>query len=318
MPCSKATKKTLMNELSIVIVNYKTWDKLAFCLDSILKQIEIEIQVIVVDNNSNDNKFFVFQQKYKWVTWIENSKNYGFAKACNIGIENAKSKWYLFLNPDTILEPKSIHSLINYCNEKTEHRIIGIKQLNENKKNSNSYGLFLNFWSLSGLIRPLIRLKKGSYKSINSKEIANPDWISGSFIMIRKKDFELINGWDESYWMYYEDMDLCKRAKKINLKVSLLNNWSCIHFHGASSRKNTKIKIITKSEVIVSSHIFLEKHSQKSYKFLIHLILILIQFTELSFQSIFSSNKRKILFNSLKYWSGGLLKNVWGSQNIKT
>jgi|TARA_B100000768_G_scaffold54578_1_gene53088 GT2 family glycosyltransferase len=307
-----------MNELSIVIVNYKTWDKLAFCLDSILKQIEIEIQVIVVDNNSNDNKFFVFQQKYKWVTWIENSKNYGFAKACNIGIENAKSKWYLFLNPDTILEPKSIHSLINYCNEKTEHRIIGIKQLNENKKNSNSYGLFLNFWSLSGLIRPLIRLKKGSYKSINSKEIANPDWISGSFIMIRKKDFELINGWDESYWMYYEDMDLCKRAKKINLKVSLLNNWSCIHFHGASSRKNTKIKIITKSEVIVSSHIFLEKHSQKSYKFLIHLILILIQFTELSFQSIFSSTKRKILFNSLKYWSGGLLKNVWGSQNIKT
>lgn len=318
MPSSKATKKTLMNELSIVIVNYKTWDKLAFCLDSILKQIEIEIQVIVVDNNSNDNKFFVFQQKYKWVTWIENSKNYGFAKACNIGIENAKSKWYLFLNPDTILEPKSIHSLINYCNEKTEHRIIGIKQLNENKKNSNSYGLFLNFWSLSGLIRPLIRLKKGSYKSINSKEIANPDWISGSFIMIRKEDFELINGWDESYWMYYEDMDLCKRAKKINLKVSLLNNWSCIHFHGASSRKNTKIKIITKSEVIVSSHIFLEKHSQKSYKFLIHLILILIQFTELSFQSIFSSNKRKILFNSLKYWSGGLLKNVWGSQNIKT
>ncbi len=318
MPSSKATKKTLMNELSIVIVNYKTWDKLAFCLDSILKQIEIEIQVIVVDNNSNDNKFFVFQQKYKWVTWIENSKNYGFAKACNIGIENAKSKWYLFLNPDTILEPKSIHSLINYCNEKTEHRIIGIKQLNENKKNSNSYGLFLNFWSLSGLIRPLIRLKKGSYKSINSKEIANPDWISGSFIMIRKKDFELINGWDESYWMYYEDMDLCKRAKKINLKVSLLNNWSCIHFHGASSRKNTKIKIITKSEVIVSSHIFLEKHSQKSYKFLIHLILILIQFTELSFQSIFSSTKRKILFNSLKYWSGGLLKNVWGSQNIKT
>ena len=307
-----------MNELSIVIVNYKTWDKLAFCLDSILKQIEIEIQVIVVDNNSNDNKFFVFQQKYKWVTWIENSKNYGFAKACNIGIENAKSKWYLFLNPDTILEPKSIHSLINYCNEKTEHRIIGIKQLNENKKNSNSYGLFLNFWSLSGLIRPLIRLKKGSYKSINSKEIANPDWISGSFIMIRKEDFELINGWDESYWMYYEDMDLCKRAKKINLKVSLLNNWSCIHFHGASSRKNTKIKIITKSEVIVSSHIFLEKHSQKSYKFLIHLILILIQFTELSFQSIFSNSKRKILFNSLKYWSGGLLKNVWGSQNIKT
>lgn len=307
-----------MNELAIIIVNYKTWDKLTFCLDSILKQIDIKIKVIVVDNNSNDKKLLLYKTKYKWVTWIENSKNYGFAKACNIGSKKAKSKWYLFLNPDTILEPKSVHSLINYCNEKTEHRIIGIKNLDENKKSSNSYGLFLNFWSLSGLIRPLIRLKKGYYKSINSKGIGNPDWISGSFIMIRKEDFKLLNGFDESYWMYYEDMDLCKRAKKFNLKVSLLNNWSFMHFHGASSRKNTKIKIITKSEVIVSSHIFLEKHSQKSYKFLTHLILILIQLTELILKSIFSKIDRKILFNSLKYWSGGILQNVWKSQKTKT
>ena len=300
-----------MEELSIVIVNYKTWENLSLCLESILKQSEIEIKVIVVDNNSKDNQISFFKQKYDWVHWIENFENYGFAKACNIGASLIKSKWSLFLNPDTILESNSMSSLIKYCDINSEHRIIGIKQFDQNKNPTNSFGIFLNFWSLSGIMRPLIRIKKGSYRSMNLQEIASPDWISGSFVLIRKKDFNLLNGWDENYWMYYEDMDLCKRAETFNLKVSLLNNWSCTHFHGGSSRKNNKIKIITKSEVIVSSHIFLEKHSNKSIKYLNHLLLITFQLIELLIAGLFSSSKRKILINSINYWIKGIFQNIW-------
>ena len=300
-----------MEELSIVIVNYKTWENLSLCLESILKQSKIEIKVIVVDNNSKDNQISFFKQKYDWVHWIENSQNFGFAKACNIGASLIKSKWSLFLNPDTILESNSMSSLIKYCDINSEHRIIGIKQFDQNKNPTNSFGIFLNFWSLSGIMRPLIRIKKGSYRSMNLQEIASPDWISGSFVLIRKKDFNLLNGWDENYWMYYEDMDLCKRAETFNLKVSLLNNWSCTHFHGGSSRKNNKIKIITKSEVIVSSHIFLEKHSNKSIKYLNHLLLITLQLIELLIAGLFSSSKRKILINSINYWIKGIFQNIW-------
>ena len=300
-----------MEELSIVIVNYKTWENLSLCLESILKQSEIEIKVIVVDNNSKDNQISFFKQKYDWVHWIENSQNFGFAKACNIGASLIKSKWSLFLNPDTILESNSMSSLIKYCDVNSEHRIIGIKQFDQNKNHTNSFGVFLNFWTLSGIIRSLIRIKKGSYRSMNLKEIANPDWISGSFVLIRKKDFDLLNGWDENYWMYYEDMDLCKRAEKFNLKVSLLNNWSCIHFHGRSSKKNNEIKIITKSEVIVSSHIFLEKHSKKSIKYLNHLLLITLQLIELLITGLFPLSKRKILINSINYWIKGIFQNIW-------
>ena len=303
-----------MNELSVVIVNYKTWTKLSQCLDSILKQPEININVIVVDNNSNDGQLLRFKQKYDWVSWIKNSKNYGFAKACNIGAKTIKSKWCLFLNPDTILESNSIFSLLHFCNNNPEHKIIGINQLDENKKNTNSYGVFLNFWSLSGLIRPFIRLKKGSYSAMNLKEISSPDWISGSFVLIRREDLIILKGWDDNFWMYYEDMDLCKRANNLGLKISLFNKWSCTHFHGGASRKNETIKVITKYEVIVSSHIYLEKHSSKSLKFLNHLLLIFIQFNELLFASIFSSMKRKILFKSLKYWKQGVFKNIWKSQ----
>ena len=307
-----------MEDLSIVIVNYKTWDNLSLCLESILKQSEIKIKVIVVDNNSKDNQLSFFKQKYDWVHWIENSQNYGFAKACNIGASLITSKWSLFLNPDTILESNSISSLIKYCDINSDHRIIGIKQYDKNQNHTNSFGIFLNFWTLSGLIRFLIRKKRGSYQSMNLKEIANPDWISGSFLLIRKKDFDLLNGWDENYWMYYEDMDLCKRAKKFNLKVSLLNNWSCTHFHGGSSRKNNKIKIITKCEVIVSSHIFLEKHSKKPIKYLNHLLLAALQFLELLITGLFSKSKRKILLNSINFWSKGIITNIWESERNKT
>lgn len=305
----------MSDSLSIIIVNYKSWDKLKLCLDSISKQKDIKISTIVVDNNSNDHQIINFKNKFVSVKWIENSENLGFAKACNIGASYCNSTWYLFLNPDTILKEDSLSTLISYCNTNTEHKLIGIKQLNEKLVQTNSFGIFLNFWSISGLLRPIIRfLKRMSYSRINSQLISHPDWISGSFILTRKQDFELINGWDESYWMYYEDMDLCKRAKENNLQVSLFNNWDCTHFHGISSRKNNIIKVITKSEVIISSHIYIEKHSNNKIAFVTHLLLILIQLVELLLSFPFSSIKRKILLNSLKYWRKGIIKSDWRSQ----
>ena len=305
--------------LSIIIVNYKSWGKLKLCLESISKQNGIKISTIVVDNNSDDNNLLSFKNNYKWVEWVENSKNFGFAKACNIGAKHSKSFWNLFLNPDTILIKNSLLSLINYCSNNSQHKIIGIKQVDKKFLSTNSFGIFLNFWSLSGLIRPIIRLlKKKSYKKINSKSVSHPDWISGSFILIRRLDFDLLNGWSENYWMYYEDMDLCKRAMNNNLKVTLLNDWSCIHFHGGSSRKNKKIKIITKSEVIVSSHVYIEQHTNARFALITHISLIMVQFTNLLISIPFSSAKRAIFLNSISYWLKGILKSDWNSKRAES
>ena len=220
-------------DLTIIIVNYKSWSKLKNCIKSIQNQSHINTQIIVVDNFSNDNKLKHFQNKYNQVNWIENKNNLGFAKACNIGALKAESKWLLFLNPDTILEKNSLSSLIKYSNSNKEHRLIGIKQLNQYGSNTNAYGLFLNIWTSTGFFRIFNRILKGlTYKKMNSKEISSPDWISGSFVLLRKTDFIKLDGWNEKYWMYYEDMDLCKKAQLLNLKVSLFNNWKCIHFHG--------------------------------------------------------------------------------------
>ena len=305
-----------MTNLSIVIVNYKTWSSLGLCLDSIKKQDRIQINTIVVDNNSSDDKISEFTTKYDWVEWIENSENLGFAKANNIGASKTKSHWILFLNPDTILDENVLGPLLNFCKENDSHKLIGIKQLSDNNEHTNSFGFFLSFWTLTGMFRVISRLFRGSYKFYNNNKISHPDWISGSFILIRRKDFDLLNGWDEDFWMYYEDMDLCKRGKTLELQVTLLNNWKCIHSHGKASRKNKKIKILSKSEVIISSHIYLEKHSNNSIKYLIHLLLIFFQASELFIKSIFSKTYREILKKLLKFWFKGVFKNHWKSKMV--
>ena len=305
-----------MTNLSIVIVNYKTWSSLGLCLDSIKKQDRIQINTIVVDNNSSDDKISKFKTKYDWVEWIENSENLGFAKANNIGASKTKSHWILFLNPDTILDENVLGPLLNFCEENDSHKLIGIKQLSDNNEHTNSFGFFLSFWTLTGMFRVISRLFRRSYEFYNNNKISHPDWISGSFILIRRKDFDLLNGWDEDFWMYYEDMDLCKRGKTLELQVTLLNNWKCIHSHGKASRKNKKIKILSKSEVIISSHIYLEKHSNNSIKYLIHLLLIFFQASELLIKSIFSKTYREILKKLLKFWFKGIFKNQWKSKMV--
>ena len=305
-----------MTNLSIVIVNYKTWSSLSLCLDSIKKQDNILIDVIVVDNNSDDHQISNFKIQYNWIEWVENSENLGFAKACNLGAHKSNSDWILFLNPDTILEKNCLKPLLSFCEKNDSHRLIGIKQLNENFQNTNSFGFFLSFWALTGLSRVILRLFRGSNSYFNNNQITYPDWISGSFILLRRNDYDLLNGWDEDFWMYYEDMDLCKRANNLGLQVTLLNKWKCIHSHGKASRKSDQIKVRSKSEVIVSSHIFLEKHFNKHVKYPTHLLLIIFQAFELIIKSIFSKNYRNILNNVSRFWFKGVFKNMWKSEMI--
>ncbi len=301
-----------MKKISIVIVNFRTWDSLNLCLESILEQKKLDCEVIVVDNNSDDNKLYDFKIKYSWVKWVKNQKNYGFAKACNIGASFSSSNWVLFLNPDTILVKNSLNTLLIYCEKNTDHKIIGIKQLNDNLKHVDPSGLFLNFWSLTGFSRAIIR----QFKFSNNEAANFPDWISGSFVLIRKKDFDSLNGWDEDFWMYYEDMDLCKRAKNIGMKIILLNKWNYKHSHGKASRKDNATKIVAKSQVIISSHIYIEKHSKKSIKFINHLLLIFLRSSELILKSIFSRTYREIFKKSYRFWLVGISKNIWKSEMI--
>tara|TARA_Y100000766_G_scaffold169887_1_gene145889 strand:+ start:3868 stop:4740 length:873 start_codon:yes stop_codon:yes gene_type:complete len=284
-----------MTDLSIIIINYRSWVPLGKCLDSILNQNNFNAKILVLDNNSDDNIFNDFKKKYNSVEWFKNDENLGFAKACNIGSKKVNSKWILFLNPDTLIPENCFENLANKVKD-SENEIISIKQLNEKGIDTHAYGIFLNLYSLNGIFRFIYRLVYGLSKKANSAKLSfSPDWVSGSFMLIKKKDFIRIGGWDENFWMYYEDMDICKRAKKHGIATKFYNDLYCYHFHGKSSRIDLETKIKSKSQVIKSSFIFIKKHYHGLYGIALYFLLRLSIFIELFLLSPFLKEKRGIL-----------------------
>lgn len=287
-----------MTSLSIVIVSYRCWQRLDACLKSIQSQSLDFLEVIVVDNHSNDGKIKDFIQQHPTVQFIQQEINGGFAQACNKGASIAKGEWILYLNPDTILEPDTLSPLIQKTNSEPDWKLIGIKQLDEKGKDTYPFGLFLQWWNVWPPIRSIQRLiawKKYSKKQWSADSISYPDWISGSFVLIRAADIKTIGGWDERFWMYCEDMDLSKAAEKLGWKRVMYNNIQCMHSHGGSSRINPKVKAITKSAVIISNFKYINKHMGAPGKWIAQISLMLITLINLLIAIPFSSTKRQMV-----------------------
>jgi len=287
-----------MTSLSIVIVSYRCWQRLDACLKSIQAQSLDFLEVIVVDNHSNDGKIKDFILAYPTVHFIQQEINGGFAQACNKGASIAKGEWILFLNPDTILEPNTLPLLIQKTNTQPDWKLIGIKQLDEKGKDTYPFGLFLQWWNVWPPIRSIQRLiggKKLSKKEWSAHSVTYPDWISGSFVLMRRSDFKIIGGWDERFWMYCEDQDLSKAAASLGWKRVMYNEIKCIHSHGGSSRINPKVKAITKSAVIISNFKYIKKHMPTPGKWIAQSTLLVMTIINILIALPFSSTKRQMV-----------------------
>ena len=307
--CDITKNKMILNseiiDLNVVIVNYRSWEKLDKCLNSIKNQKSIPKSIVVVDNYSNDKVISGFKERFTWVHWIQNDENYGFSKGCNIGAENTKTKWLLFLNPDTIIPKDCFTTLIPYCDLNEKFHLITIKQLDQNSKNTHPYGIFPNTLNLFPLFRSIERnfIKyKQSKRSLSKNKIGFPDWISGSFILIRNVDFKKINKWDEDYWMYCEDIDLSRKAFKLGLNRVILNSWKCTHTHGGASRIDQKTKIKTKTEVVISTYKYINKNFYKKFRLVSICSYLMLKFLELIIQAPFSIIKRRMLISLITYF----------------
>lgn len=264
-------------DISIIIVNYNSWVVLSDCIESILNlNSTLNTEIIVVDNKSTNDLFLQYQQKYPTVKWISNSGNNGFANGCNLGAANAVGDYLFFLNPDTKLNSGVLEHFIEIYN-KENIGILSCLQTN-NKGTFHKYNLlFPNSLRVFGILRSFERIFKKKQLTQHFKETATrsyPDWISGSAIFISKQNFDLIDKWCEDYWMYFEDVDLCKKVQKNNLPCVITKEISLFHLHGGASRVNPKTKAITKSEVIKSRHVYISNHfSANSQKWLHPLLM---------------------------------------------
>ncbi len=263
-----------MIDISIIIVNYRGWKHLNKCLEAFKSfgNESFSYEIIIVDNCSNDGQLVHFQKRFSEYDFVLNSGNNGFSNGCNVGAESATGAYLLFLNSDIIASDSAIAGLLQTIRSKPHLTILSCKHLNNNGREEQLCRLFPSFLTLNGFVRAIYR----KIKQISSPELCSPenelmypDWVSGSLILMSKRDFNKLGGWNESYWLYYEDVDLCWRAKLSGGIIALDNKISVIHNHGGATRINFNTALLTKTEVVISLHVFLSIH----YSFVTAIVL---------------------------------------------
>ncbi len=268
-----------MTDLSIIIVSYRGWARLEKCLNALnsFNGESFKTEVIIVDNRSGDNRLDSFKESFSKFHFIDNSVNGGFANGCNLGANQSSGEFLLFLNPDTVASEAEVGKLLISARGIDGSAVVSCKQINENGKESIAFGEFPDFNNLTGFQRAVFRKKteEVAKKDDENGEILFPDWISGSVVLMKRDYFQKLKGFDEDFWMYYEDVDLCKRAHNSGGRIVFYRNIVIEHNHGGSSRINIRTTSITKTEVHISRHIYIQKHKTGLSGIMIQLFLVI-------------------------------------------
>jgi GT2 family glycosyltransferase len=265
-----------MTELSIIIVCHKGWERLNKCLEALdlFSGENLKTEVIVVDNKSDDTTIDGIKKRFAKFRFIHNEVNGGFANGCNLGATNAGGEYILFLNPDTVASESELEKLISISRKNPDFLILSCKQVNDKGKESIACGPFPSMFNLTGFQRAIFRRSVPRTSNL-TPDISFPDWISGSVILIRNDTFKKVDGFDEDFWMYYEDVDLCKRTRNMGGEIAFCRNVVIEHNHGGSSRINLRTTTLTKTEVQISRHVYISKHKTGFVRIYIQTFLVI-------------------------------------------
>ena len=300
------------------------------CLDSFQQfPPKLSHEIIVIDNDSQDSKFDAFAKNNFQIKLIKNSGNNGFSNGCRLGVDNSHGEFLLFLNPDIVLTAKSdIDKMVKFATN-TDIGITSCRKINS-KGSPEREIAFASPWLIIGWIRAIykkLNKNKISLKYEENKNIWYPDWIAGSVILIKLTLFNKINNWDQgNYWMYYEDVDLCKRVTNLGKKIALLRNVEFKHSHGGSSRRNPKTTAITKSEVVTSSHVFIHENSSGINRLALHLLIMVNTLASWLLRTLitlpffwrdFFKTNLLTLITIIKYYLNALIRFTWKSERLK-
>lgn len=226
-------------KLSTIIVTYNSSQHIKDMLLSIEKQTNTSHEIIVVDNNSQDQTVAQIYASRVKVSLLKQKENLGFSKANNLGVKDAKGEYLLFLNPDTRVLDHAIDNLFNFLKSRDDVGIVAPKLIEDN---GNIQPSVRNLPTLTNAIKEYYLNIKKSYEPFvpvgnSPQEIES---IVGAAIMIPKNLYQKVGGFDNKFFMYFEDLDLCKKVKNAGYKIMYLPEVRMKHSIGASAKTNTK------------------------------------------------------------------------------
>jgi len=233
-------------DLSIIIPSYNTKTIILDCLDSIIKHTkDLNYEIIIVENGSKDGSLEAiasYSKTHKQVTLIDAKENLGFGRANNLGVASAKGEYLLFLNSDTIIFDDALKVSVENIRKHPKVGVYSCRLLNADRSVQQSGGHFPTFFNvfawqffiddlpLVGNLIPSFHPQKSQYDKDQKM-----DWVTGAFMIIPKKIFEEVGGFDKNIFMYTEEMELSYRIEKLGYTALFQNKPAIIHLGGASS-----------------------------------------------------------------------------------
>jgi GT2 family glycosyltransferase len=205
-------------DVSVVVVSYETRDDLAACLASLADAGGPGLETIVVDNASTDGSADMVARDFPAVRLVRSTENQGFGAACNRGAAVASGAYLLFLNSDAQVTAGAVPALARVLDTQPDVAIVGPRTLNEDGTAQVSFGPALTplaEWRQRRLVRAVARREPDALRIAHERSLVAraPDWVSGSCLMIRRRAFDAVAGFDEGFFLYEEDVDLCVRVR---------------------------------------------------------------------------------------------------------
>ncbi len=238
--------------LSIVIVNYKYKGSIKEMLKYFKKNpLSTSFEIHVVDNNSKDGIKSMLKKDFPDVLFHPLQKNIGFGKANNIALEKVKGEFVLLLNPDIITTSASIETLLSFMQKNKHVGIAAPRLVNPDSSIQHTCYRFPTFFTPIYRRTFLGKTKKGKKDRMRylmldkSHSLTEPvDWVQGSAMIIRKSHLNKVGMFDKRFFMYMEDVDLCRRFWEQNFPVYYVAESEMVHYHKRASAEDAGVKIL--------------------------------------------------------------------------
>ena len=250
-------------DLTVVIVSYNAKEELAACLESLWASTRLDsFEVIVADNASTDGTVEMLVDRFPRVRIIASPENLGFGRASNLCWHEAKSSLVLFLNSDTVVSDRALDRLVELARERPEAGAIGPRLLYPDGEIQMSFGampgiaseVLQKLWNAGyargkGPLRSAVRRRYSRERTV--------DWVSAACLLTRRDTLETVSGFDENFFLYSEDIDLCARIRATGARILFTPEVEIVHLLGRSVAKN-------RDRVVYESHrsrlYFYQKH----------------------------------------------------------
>lgn len=241
--------------VSIIVVNYRQWDETHQLLRQVLNTAALRsgaAEVVVVDNHSPNHPLARKMRRLPGVSLRRWARNHGFARAVNEGCRLSRGDWFLLLNPDITLSDgflDGVLKLIDELGDNSRVGIVGFQLRNSDGSRQFSSGPFPTLWStLLRLVRPR---RSRKYTAPRSFERCEVPWATGCCLLVRRACVEDLGGLDENFFLYYEDVDLCRRARQRGWTVWYEPNLAVVHHHPLHARPMpAALRLVTRHSLL--------------------------------------------------------------------